>query len=119
MSAVHYFLNDVYLGTGATPTPSPFCLLYVCTTCGKVWGRAVVDGGNSWHAIHAPCSAHKPIGVMDWGRLPGSFLLAEPSTAHLAAMWHAAAVETMPQEVLNRELHLALTLHEERSIENA
>lgn len=96
---VHYFLGSRLLGSSPSlpmwddATPSHFSTAYLCPTCGEVWARIAVEGGQEWHPIKAFCPKHSDY----FGRPGGSFI--HP--------WRKTYWE-LPQEVLKYELQLLL-----------
>ena len=86
-------------------------LAFLCLTCGEVWGRVMTlnDGKPGlWSPVPAPCEKHWPIGVQDWGKIPGGFLLSLDFLRG-AAGHEACCLPNLPEALLQREflLHLA------------
>lgn len=102
----HYFLGNQLLGSSTSDFPySQSCALF-CTTCGDVWGR--IATGGPWRVRSVPCIKHQPTGVVDWGTVPGSFLIASLTKEHTSVMFAAETLEALPPEVLRRELDIHL-----------
>ncbi len=100
-----YFLGNQLLGSSASEFPCGQSCALFCTTCGEIWGRIVVS--EVWRVRSVPCIKHSRTGVMDWGAVPGSFLIESPSS-HTSLMFAAETLEELPPEVLRYELLLRL-----------
>jgi hypothetical protein len=113
---VTYFLFDRVFDTGEIESDSPpDSLAYFCASCGRVWGRAYIEG-TTWHQRTTPCERHWKTGVADWATVPGSFLPFSIGwwSVEVSTMFWAATLDYLPPKVLSRELRLAL-LEVERS----
>lgn len=109
LTTIHYFLGPRHLATATFEAAfSPHSLAYFCPTCGDVWGRIMVEGGEPyWSLQHACCEKHSPRGGVEWGKIPGSFLTTLPLAANeYGGMWLARSIEHMPREVLEREVRI-------------
>lgn len=119
---VAYLVDNRVLATSLiVATIQPRSLAYVCTTCGNLWGRVVVEAledVQTWETVSAPCALHLPRGVVDWGHVPGSFLSGKGNfkRSDLRVTAWGRALEHLPDVVLKREFELTMK-HFER-IEN-
>ncbi len=113
--SVTYILGSRHMGVSPVHLAyRPHSLAYCCPTCGEVWARAVVtsddilDPKSYWEFQPVACIRHTPQGVMEWGRIPGSFLLngLGQSAEHVSIMHRARCIDTFPRQVLLHELEL-------------
>ncbi len=111
----HYFLGTRLLGTSRFNNPNcrPRSEVLVCTTCGETWGRIVV-AASSWAVREVPCEKHVPLGVSDWGCIPGSFLQNSLHARMTSVMMWASVIEHLPPAVLARELEMAIRHYERK-----
>ena len=82
-------------------------VVYVCSTCGRLWGR--VDSGTSrFLPEDVPCQLHRPVGVADQFRIPGSLLPIVHEPFNFPGL-SAVTLAHLPPELVRREffLHLA------------
>jgi len=92
---------------------SPRSIAYICTTCGNVWGRVIVndpEGLQVWEAEPSPCARHLHRGVVDYGRIPGSFLFGKGNfrKQDLRVTAWGRAIEHLPEEVLKYEFDITM-----------
>ena len=82
---------------------------YFCKTCGSLWGRIKSeDPFATWMMHNVPCEQHLPIGVEDWSAFPGSLLHPRVALADTQVTERARAIESLPDELLEREFKLHL-----------
>lgn len=108
----HFFLGNQYMGSSLVPDTSR-AYAFFCHTCGEIWGRIVIEGA-SWELEHTPCIHHKCLGVIDWGRIPGSFLNHRMEAKHTPIWGQANCLDFLPESVLQYEFTLALKFHTEK-----
>lgn len=103
-----YFIGRDYFGAAEIPGHSD-SIAYFCATCGDIWGRILVDK-QVFQIRNVPCANHKRTGVPDWGSHPGSLLITPGVTSDmLGSMFWAAALNYLPERVLQREFQLHLS----------
>lgn len=115
MTQATYFLGSRILGTSTFPCPNGGAdgQAWFCRTCGEVWARVVCredDSATSPFILHqAPCVKHAPTCAIDWQYLPGSMLNSLGlNRSTLSTLQWALALEHLPEEVLRREVQLAI-----------
>ena len=114
MPLATYHFNEGPLAAAGTVPAAAHSLVYVCTTCGKLWARINCERAL-WYVCSAPCELHTPIGVQDWLCVPGSLILPG---VYVASDWCAAAKpEYLPPALWARELDVHLK-HLQRKLEN-
>ncbi len=101
---IHYLLAGNLLA--ASPAPGRRSFAYFCSTCGEIWGRVWAVGVDEWDVETVACEEHRPQGVIDWSRVPGSFLSRQFRSAYSPRSHQAISVEHLPPAVLRRELEL-------------
>lgn len=91
----HYFLGNRLLASSPQPSwwsdeqVSSASLVFVCPTCGDVWGR-VVEEGKQWLPVRSGCNKHPWL-----DEVGGSFI----------APWRQTFAE-LPAEVLQYEARI-------------
>ena len=112
-----YFLGQRLVAQSSFPAAiSQRSLLYLCLTCGEVWGRVlcISDGKPGlWDPICCPCEKHRPIGVQDWGQVPGAFTVSDMQAGRAASY-----LKNLPPDLLHRECLLHLDHHERKLYDN-
>jgi hypothetical protein len=83
-------------------------LAYFCTTCGKIWGQVLIPSAPSWQVFQVPCRRHKPLGVPDWGAIPGSFTQRKFHSSQVSIMDWARCLDRVPSSLVEYEFHLSL-----------
>ena len=97
----HYFLGTQLLASGVGAHHS-HSLAYFCPACGDIWARMVAEDSQSYFDIVTVyCERHVPAGVPGWGVIPGTLCMG--SQLNLSTMCWIAAVEVLPDAVLERE----------------
>lgn len=118
---ITFFRGNSYVGTTKITYPfsPPSSMLLVCSTCGEVWGRVLVEDSAGqvvpWEPDSVPCEQHQEVTWRDWGTIPGSMIsrffsrartcsspLTQPSYA-----W-ANVFEHIPDELLKLEFKIHL-----------
>jgi hypothetical protein len=111
-----FFLHNRSVGTSQILAHiAPHSVVYVCPTCGEAWGRIFISGGESqyWEMEPTPCEKHRPQGVQDWGRVPGSFLVGtDIEKRNMRVTAWGRAIEHLPQELYKREFELNINWYE-------
>lgn len=109
MPNASYFLGSRLLGSCRIPDKAgiAYSTAFFCRTCGNLWGRVLVEGSD-WRVVEVPCENHTPTGVPDWSTVPGSFLVNSLEASHTSRMFWGQVIDWMPQNILQREVLLAL-----------
>lgn len=107
---VNYLLGQRLLAS--SPATASRSFAYFCTTCGEIWARAWSSTSAEWDVEVAPCTEHRPQGVADWGRIPGSLLHPRTRSADLPRWAQSISLEHLPPAVLRRELEVHLNYAE-------
>lgn len=109
----HYYLGQQLAGqsTFLCPNGGSLSEMFVCTTCGEVWGRIFIPGAT-WGVHQAPCQKHAPTGVPDWGRIPGSMLAQTLTAEATSTMFWGSVIEHLPKSLWERELNIHLQYQE-------
>jgi len=112
-----YLINGSLLGQATFQADfTPHCLAYFCQTCGEIWARVIITGGEAtphWTFETAPCEKHLCSGVTDWKHYPGCLCIESTCTKErLSVMLWGRALEHLPAAVLKRELDLTINLHD-------
>lgn len=112
-----FFLKNQCVGESTLPNLNlPYqSQAFFCGTCGEIWGRIVVTPSSSWLLQHTPCEKHPVLGVIDWGKIPGSFLNACAAGELLPKMITANAQKYLPSQLLSREMLLLLKDYDDRN----
>lgn len=115
--SINYFANDELIGSCDLRCEEynvPYSMAFICTTCGNVWGRCVVNDGTKWDCLTTPCENHRPHHNGDNNNPPGSLLCPGRTMRFAASHWWSAILDFMPRPVLEREFLLAMRYRDER-----
>ena len=103
---VQYFLRNAKIAEIDFPRRAQSLALF-CSTCGDIWGR--VFAADEWRVESVPCEKHRPTGVPDWGRWPGSFLNPLITCYHVGFDEWPTCVEYLPDTLVKREFDLYMS----------
>lgn len=107
---VFYMVEGRLLASGVIPLYPVMArqIAYFCTTCGEIWGRILIEGGKDWEVIQSPCRHHTPMGVSDWGTIPGSLVQRKFHSSLVSIMDAARCLDLVPDAVVKYEFLLSL-----------
>lgn len=116
MPTALYFIHGKLHGQSTFPCNfTPHSLAYFCPTCGEIWARIVIAEESYWSVEHVTCKKHRPQGVPDWGKIPGTLCASISSwRKDLSVMWWGRALEHLPPAILQREFELTLSHYERK-----
>jgi len=93
-----YLINGSLLGQATFQADfTPHCLAYFCQTCGEIWARVIITGGEAtphWTFETAPCEKHLCSGVTDWKHYPGCLCIESTCTKE-----HLSGLQNRPQQL--------------------
>lgn len=118
-NTISYYVNDSLIGECVLKCEGyniPYSLAFVCTTCGNLWGRCVVNEGQEWDVFGRPCETHLPRHNADNSAAPGSLLCPSRTLDYSPSRWWSGVTDYMPRSVLEREFLLAMTHWERRDV---
>ena len=109
----HYFLGTRLLASAPMTRDMAHSQAYFCPTCGEVWFRILADESpNHFDLRTVYCQRHEPAGVPGWEAVPGT--ICQGTLTSISTMRHAAALETLPLFVLEREFTIEYQ-HDQRN----
>ena len=115
-----YFIGNKFYGTSKVPGGNPLykasSIAMCCPVCGEIWGRIVVQNAH-WVFVVRPCIEHKPVGVLDWGAVPGSLLTQNLDPDYCINPVSAMALPRIPDKLLEYEFELTLSWLEKKLVE--
>lgn len=104
---MRYFVRDSFIDECMLDSSlAPRSLAFFCRTCGDIWARTIVNNGDDWDVLTAPCEQHPGRIPADSDRTPGSMLYWGLTEANSAMMWWAGVIDFLPRAVLEREFLL-------------
>ena len=102
----HYFFGSRVVASTTLPY-HPYAsesLAFFCQTCGDLWARVLVEGGEErWLLSTIPCAKHKAVNAVDWWSVPGS-LSQGWYRSNLSVMSWAKAFDCLPLPLQNLEV---------------
>lgn len=102
--AAYILGQGTFLGHSAPLPDEADSIAYVCSHCGDVWGRIVVQD-QPFHIVNRPCERHPWVGVADYAQRHycGLFQWWNADGGVTSLMFHGALPRNFPSPVLRRE----------------